>query len=164
MVWRSVSRAFTKEDAQHEGVMVLARAPLPDGVENLVTPRGLALLHEEEADMLAELGLLRASGDDQRKVAELETALDELLHRIATAIVVDPAANDKSAVRFGDTVTVEPLAGGARFEVTIVGVDEADPEDGRVSFLAPIAERLLGCRVGQVAEGAGRGVRVVAIG
>lgn len=160
-----MSRAFTKEDAQHEGVMVVARAPLPDDVENLVTPRGLALLREEELDLRTELARARASGDEERLVAELEGALDELLHRLSRAVVVDPAANDKSVVRFGDSVTVRPAAGGTAFTLTIVGVDEADPEEGLVSFGAPIAVELLGHRVGDtVPQGVGgRVVEIVAI-
>ncbi len=160
-----MSRAFTKEDAQHEGVMVVARAPLPHGVDNLVTPRGLALLHEEEVDMRTELERARAAGDEERLVAELEGALDELVYRIARAVVVDPAANDKTVVRFGDHVTVRPVTGGAAFTLTIVGVDEAEPEEGLVSFGAPIAVGLLGHRVGdRVPQGiGGREVEILAI-
>lgn len=158
-----MSRAFTKEDAQHEDVMVVARAPLPDGVENLVTPRGLDQLREEEADLRGVLDKARAAGDKERLVAELEGALDELLYRLGKAVVVDAVDNDKAVVRFGDTVTVEPLGGGAPFDVTIVGVDESDPDEGLVSFLAPIAQRVSGLAAGQATESGVPGVRVVAI-
>ena len=143
--------------------MVVARAPLPDDVENLVTTRGLALLQQEENEMRAELERLRAQGDQERRVAELEESLDELLYRLGRAVVVDPTTNDKSAVRFGDSVTVEPVGGGAPFELTIVGVDEADPDSGMVSFLAPIARRLMGLSVGQTTAGGARAVKVVSI-
>ena len=160
-----MSRAFTKEDAQHEGVMVVARAPLPDGVENLVTPRGFALLREEEVELRAELERARAAGDQERLVAELEGALDELLLRLGSAVMIDPAVNDKAVVRFGDRVTVRPATGGASFELTIVGVDEAEPEEGLVSFGAPIAVGLLGHAVGErVPQGIrAREVEIVAI-
>lgn len=158
-----MSRAFTKEDAQHEDVMVVARAPLPDGVENLVTPRGLDQLREEEADLRGVLDQARAAGDKERLVAELEGALDELLYRLGKAVVVDAVDNDKAVVRFGDTVTVEPLGGGAPFDVTIVGVDVSDPDEGLVSFLAPIAQRVSGLAAGQATEGGAPSVRVVAI-
>ena len=143
--------------------MVVARAPLPDDVENLVTTRGLTLLQQEENEMRAELERLRAQGDQERRVAELEESLDELLYRLGRAVVVDPTTNDKSAVRFGDSVTVEPVGGGAPFELTIVGVDEADPDSGMVSFLAPIARRLMGLSVGQTTAGGARAVKVVSI-
>ena len=143
--------------------MVVARAPLPDDVENLVTTRGLTLLQQEENEMRAELERLRAQGDQERRVAELEESLDELLYRLGRAVVVDPTTNDKSAVRFGDSVTVEPVGGGAPFELTIVGVDEADPDSGMVSFLAPIARSLIGFSVGQTTAGGARAVKVVSI-
>lgn len=160
-----MSRAFTKEDSQHEGVMVVARAPLADGVENLVTTRGLALLQREESDLRMELELLRASSDQERRVAELEAALDELLDRLRRAVLVDPALNDKSVVRFGDRVTVQVVGGSAPFDVTIVGVDEADPDEGLVSFGAPIAVALLGHSVGDRVppNAGGREVEILAI-
>lgn len=159
----TLSRAFTKEDSQHEGVIVVARAPLPDDVENLVTPRGLALLQEEETELRGELARLDGRDEQERRAAELEVALEELLYRLGRAVVLDPAANDKSVVRFGDTVTVEPVGGGAPFDLTIVGVDEADPDTGMVSFLAPIAQSLLGCTPGQVTAGGARAVKVLGI-
>lgn len=145
--------------------MVVARAPLPDGVDNLVTPRGLALLQEEEAELRAELERSRSQADQERRVAELESALDELLYRLGRAVVIDPDGHDKSVVRFGDSVTIRPVTGGAAFDLTIVGVDEADPESGLVSFGAPIAVELLGHRVGdRVPQGVGgREVEIVGI-
>jgi transcription elongation factor GreB len=160
-----MSRAFTKEDSQHEGVMVVARAPLPEGVENLVTPRGLALLQQEEKDLRTELALLDARSDQERRVAELVGALDELLYRLGRAVLVDGSLNDKVVVRFGDSVTVQAVGGRAPFDLTIVGVDEAEPDQGLVSFSAPIAVALLGHRVGdRVPQGVGgREVEILAI-
>jgi transcription elongation factor GreB len=48
-----VSKAFTKDDAWEEPV-VPPRAPLPEGIPNYVTPRGLALLHRELAQLKTE--------------------------------------------------------------------------------------------------------------
>lgn len=163
-----MSRAFTKEDAQQEDVMVVARPPLPEGEPNLVTPDGLRLLREEESALTEGLAAAVAAADE-RRTAALEAASDELAHRLATAIVVDPAAHDKSEVRFGDKVTLrESNARAANgFSLRIVGVDEADPEDGLISFLAPLARQLIGSKVGQRVElggdADGRGFVVVAI-
>lgn len=145
-----MSRAFTKEDAQQEDVMVVARPPLPEGEPNLVTPNGLRLLREEEQAVVE--GMSAAVADaDERRTAALQAASDELAHRLSTAVVVDPAEHDKSEVRFGDLVTLRPSNGAAasRFSVRIVGVDEADPEDGSISFLAPLARQLIGSKVGE---------------
>lgn len=161
-----MSRAFTKEDAQQEDVMVVARPPLPEGEPNLVTPNGLRLLREEE-QALAEGLASAAAAADERRIAALEAASDELEHRLATAVVVDPAEHDKSEVRFGDVVTLQPSGGAVGFSLRIVGVDEADPEEGLISFLAPLARQIIGSRVGErVGLGAGandRELEVLAI-
>ena len=178
-----MSRAFTKEDAQQEDVMVVARAPLPEGEPNLVTPRGLALLTEERSALEEALAAAEAAGDE-RRIAALETASEELALRLAGATLIDPADHDKTEVRFGDQVRLRPVprasstagptaASGAKshssgeFSLQIVGVDEADPAEGAISFLAPLAQVLLGARVGQqVEQGEGpsrRTVEVVAI-
>jgi len=151
-----MSRAFTKEDAQQEDVMVVARPPLPDGERNLVTPNGLRLLREEEQALAEGLAAAVAAGDERRSAA-LQAASDELALRLSTAAVVDPAENDKSEVRFGDMVTLRPSSAarspsdvaGGEFSLRIVGVDEADHDDGLISFLAPLARELIGKKVGQ---------------
>ena len=163
-----MSRAFTKEDAQQEDVMVVARPPLPEGEPNLVTPNGMRLLREEEQALAEGLVAAAASGNE-RRTAALQAASDDLALRLSTAVVVDPAEHDKSQVRFGDRVTLRSAnastAGG--FSLRIVGVDEADPDEGLISFLAPLARELIGKNVGQrVALGAdatGREFVVVAI-
>jgi transcription elongation GreA/GreB family factor len=50
-------------------------------------------------------------------------------------------------VRFGSTVTLE-TAGGKDVRYRIVGEDESDPRHGRISYVSPLAEALLGCRPG----------------
>lgn len=141
---KAVSRAFIKEDAQHDDVQVVRRAPLPEGASNLVTERGLALLRAEEAEIRAALA--QSEGDARRQLA-LETALDELLGRLMSAEVRVPG--DGVEVAFGHLVELEPVAGeGSAFSITIVGVDEADPEAELVSYLAPLAQALIGRRVG----------------
>ena len=51
--------------------------------------------------------------------------------------------------RFGATVTVEDASGGER-RYRIVGVDEADPKRGLVSWRSPVARALVGRSVGDV--------------
>lgn len=174
-----MSRAFTKEDSQQEDVVVVARPPLPAGEPNSVTPSGLEQLLTEERVLKEGLAAAVAAGDE-RRVAALERASDELAQRLASAVVVDPAGNDKREVRFGDLVTLRPLGaaaaqsgsaqpGGGRpgsgaFRLRIVGVDEADPEEDLISHLAPLARSLLGAKVGaRVSQGAGRSQRDVEV-
>jgi transcription elongation factor GreB len=57
-----VSKAFTKEDSAAEELVVPPRAPLPDGVPNYVTPRGLELLRAEREALEAARAQLRQLG------------------------------------------------------------------------------------------------------
>jgi transcription elongation factor GreB len=144
-----MSRAFTKEDSWEEPI-VPPRAPLPEGVPNYVTPRGLALLKDEQTALEAERARLVAQGDDERAKKALVVLARrgaELANRIATAQVVPPqhAYDD---VRFGARVTLRDRAGSTRV-FQIVGVDESDPDAGFVSFTAPIARAALGKRIGE---------------
>jgi transcription elongation factor GreB len=62
--------------------------------------------------------------------------------------VIDPKTQPRDRVRFGAGVTIED-ENGARRRVRIVGVDEADPKRGDVSWRSPIARALTGRRVGE---------------
>ena len=150
-----MSRGFVKEDDQEEAPFIPPRAALPDGVANYVTPRGLHLLQEEKAALEAERGAEHESEDARRRAwAVLDGELALLEERIVTARVVEPQPGRQKEVRFGNTVTVRFVNGpqqGTERDLTIVGVDEADVNEGRISFSAPIARALIGRRVGQVA-------------
>ncbi len=152
-----MSRAFVKEDQPEGPPFVALRAPLPPGATNYVTPRGLALLRAERADLEAERARLDAEPDEderKRRLAVNAGRLADLAARIATAKVVDPATQPQGEVRFGATVTVRTLTGerpGERRRLQIVGVDEAAAAEGRVAFVAPIARAVLGRQVGETA-------------
>lgn len=168
-----MSRAFVREDADNENVLVPQRAPLPDGTPNLVTPRGLAALQRELMALRAEIGDLRSAPSDEagsssakdlgRSVGRaagdaraLASALEQLAaleDRIGCAQLVEETADAPDQVSFGTTVTVRNLAGrfaGEESRFTLVGVDEADPLEGLVAFTAPVASALIGHRVGDV--------------
>lgn len=141
-----MSKAFVKEDTQEEPLFVPARAPLPEGTPNYVTPRGQALLLAEREELLAQREQLEALRDDNERRQRLNAMtqrIADLDARLASATVVTLGDQDSSAVRFGATVTVLTEAGEER-RYQIVGVDEANAAEGRVSFLAPIARALLG--------------------
>jgi len=147
-----VSRAFTKEDSWEEP-RVPPRASLPPGVPNYVTPRGRALLVEEHAALEAERLRLEADlpDEDARRTrrAVLTRQLEDLAARLASAEVIDPARQAQDRARFGAQVTLSSGAGAdASRSFQIVGVDEADPDAGRISFLAPLARAVLGKAVG----------------
>lgn len=146
-----MSRAFIKEDAASEDVIVPPRAPLPPGTPNTVTPRGMALLQAELAELKAQHAEVQASGD-ARELALAAGRLEALRERLASAKVAPPPDPASDEVAFGSSVTVRTLSGkftGEERRFTIVGVDEAEGDETRVAFTAPIAQALLGHKVGE---------------
>ncbi|MDF1522836.1 MAG: GreA/GreB family elongation factor [Trueperaceae bacterium] len=137
----AMSRAFVKEDADAEPVVVPARAALPDGVPNLVTPAGLAALERERGELVAELERARAAGD-VRAAALAAGRLDALRARIGSARVVE-LPDPPTTVDVGARVTLR-RADGRTLSFRVVGVDEADPATGSVAFTAPVAAAAVG--------------------
>ena len=147
-----MSKAFTKDDAAEPPPLVPARAPLPPGIHNYVTPRGLTLLRTELQRLQAERARIAASQDAERsrQLATCEARLAALEARLGTVELILPDAQPRDEVRFGANVTVRNAAGETR-TYQLVGVDEADVAHGRVAFIAPLSRALLGRRVGDVA-------------
>jgi transcription elongation factor GreB len=146
-----VNKAFTKEDETNVPAMVPPRAPLPAGTPNYVTSRGLEKLKAELRELDEERARLHKAAPDSersRVLARLAARRSELEDRLAAATLVDAAQQPHDEVRFGASVEVRAATGASRI-YQIVGVDEADPTEGRVAFVSPIARALLGRRVGE---------------
>jgi transcription elongation GreA/GreB family factor len=156
-----LSRAFVSEDAAAANEAVLPERPVSPG-PNPVTPRGLALI-EAEIDRLR--GLHEHSAPDAPERAAWARDLRYWRARRASAGVVAPVAGTPEEVVFGAEVRLR-RAGAADVTYRIVGEDEADPSQGRLSWASPLAEALLGGRVGDAVEiGGGRAaVVIVALG
>jgi transcription elongation GreA/GreB family factor len=82
--------------------------------------------------------------------------------RRATAQLTE-LMGDTSKVRFGTVVTLD-REDGRRQTFRIVGEDEADPAQGSISYISPLARALLGREVGDVVKVAGGEAEVVEIG
>ncbi len=147
-----MSRAFVKDDAPDGPPIIPARAPLPAGVPNYVTPRGQKLLLQERVTLEAERTQLSGGDIDdaerQRQLAIVTGKLSELSTRISTAQVVKPKRQDRETVRFGASVRLL-LSGQTEKTLQIVGVDEAYADDDRVAFTSPIARAVTGKKVGE---------------
>ena len=144
-----MSRAFVKEDdLEHAGIDIPER-PLSDE-PNYVTPRGLKLLTQNIDDLEKEREALNENKDDpmvRQKVAVIERDIRYLAARIESAILTNPKDKNSSHVLFGAKVTAEDEEGDLlTFE--IVGEDEANIHESRVSYLSPLAEALLGAAIG----------------
>ena len=115
--------------------------PIPAG-PNLVTSRGLAQIAARVAQLEAE------TGGEEAAVTDRKRTLDYWRTRLATAEIT-PARTDGEA-GFGSRVAF--TLGGAARTIDIVGDDEAEPNDGRLAFTAPLAHALIGGAVGDVID------------
>ena len=138
-----MSRGFIKEGDQEEIPMVPPRAYLPDGVPNYVTKEGLDALKEELKNLETERV---KAGDNYIMVNFIDATIKQLVGRINSAVEVDLSKVSKDTVSFGAWVRYNGRV------VRIVGVDEADVNQGLVSFVSPIAKVLLGKKAGEVIE------------
>jgi len=127
-----VSKAFTKEDSAPDDVVVAPRPPLPAGVPNYVTPRGLELLRAERRALEAARAVLRASPDGAAKLGAASARLTELEQRLASAQCVEPAPGGGAVVRFGSCVTLLD-ASGSEQRYQIVGVENQKLRAGGIT-------------------------------
>ena len=143
-----MSRAFVKEnDLEHAGIDIPER-PISDEL-NYVTPNGLKLLNAQIDALEIEREQLKNKKDDpiaKQKIAIVERDMRYYAARIESAILTSPKEEDHSMVLFGAKVTVEDEEGKlSTYE--IVGEDEADIHQGKVSYLSPLAEALIGAKL-----------------
>lgn len=84
----------------------------------------------------------------KKRLREIDRRIRFLSKRLENAVVVDPSAREATErVYFGATVTVLDQQGDEA-TYSIVGIDEADPGRGRISWIAPLARALLKAEVG----------------
>jgi transcription elongation GreA/GreB family factor len=153
-----MSVAFVKEPNEDQ-VEVLPERELGQD-PNVVTARGLALLDREIAALERRLGEARAA-DDKVAMATINRDLRYFRARRSTAQVAAPRL-DVDTVQFGSLVTIE-RDDGRRQRFRIVGIDEADPAAGLVSFVSPLARSLVGREVGDAVRAGSGEAEIVAV-
>ncbi|TLY99531.1 MAG: transcription elongation factor [Gammaproteobacteria bacterium] len=152
-----MSRAFVREsDAEASTLPERAVSRHP----NFVTPRGHAAIEARVRELEGERQAARESGDAAAR-AHVERDLRYWSARRASARVIGPAAVVER-VRFGMRVTLQ-LRGGSTQTFRLVGEDEADATHGLLSWVAPLAQSLLGKQVGDSVPFQGGEVLIVSI-
>jgi transcription elongation factor GreB len=160
-----MNKAFVKEsdDADDEDE---APAPqLPPGTKNYMTVRGHAqiraefehLVKVERPAMVQVVSWAAGNGDrsengdyiyGKKRLREIDRRIRFLGKRLETAVIVDPAERKNcDQVFFAATVTVCDAA-GVEATYQIVGIDEANAQEGRISWISPLARALLKAREG----------------
>lgn len=158
-----MSVAFTKEQDYEATAADLPDRPVSSH-PNLVTPEGLAMIDAELAAAQSAYRAAQAAGDvaeDRTAMARATRDLRYWTSRRATAQLVEQELGTGKVV-FGGKVTFE-RDDGREQTFRIVGEDEADPAEGRVSYVSPLAQALMGKEVGDVAMVAGHEVEITAI-
>ena len=80
--------------------------------------------------------------------AMLEMKINKLKAELASAKIIDTSKLDKNVVQILATVEMENKQNGAKMKYTIVSESEANLKEGKISSRTPIAQGLLGKRVG----------------
>ena len=138
-----------------------------DQKKNYITPDGMEKLKREyhelvsvERPRVVETVAWAASNGDRsenadylygkKRLREIDRRLRFLNERMDAAQVVDPSLVQSDAVLFGATVTISS-EDGAETAYQIVGEDEFDVNQGKISWRSPLAQGLLGKKVGDEA-------------
>ncbi len=163
-----MNKAFVREsendDDDAEGEVA---SPLPAGVKNYISPGGyrrlkdelIHLLDVDRPEMVRTVSWAASNGDrsengdyiyGKKRLREIDRRIRFLTRRLDIAEVVDASQHAGSdQIFFGATVDYI-VDGGDTRTITIVGVDEAEPLAGKVSWVAPIARGLLKAREGDI--------------
>ena len=167
----TMNKAFTKEpdgdtDDDDGGPGL---PPLPPGGKNYITPAGyqrlraelMALIDDERPKMVETVSWAAKNGDrsengdylyGKKRLREIDRRIRFLTKRLEIAEVTDPSLHHGGEqVFFGARVTYADDEGDER-TITIKGIDEADNQQGEVSWISPIARTLLRARVGDVLQ------------
>jgi len=161
-----MNKAFVKESDQDDDEEAAALAlAIPAGSKNYIRPEGYQRIKEELLRLIdvdrpevvrivhwaASNGDRSENGDyiyGKRRLREIDRRIRFLTKRMDSAAIVDPSVHHGSdQVFFGATVTYCNQLDETR-TITIVGIDELDPLNGKISWVAPVARALTKAREG----------------
>jgi transcription elongation GreA/GreB family factor len=158
-----MSVAFTREEDYESQAADLPDRPVSSHA-NLVTASGLAAIEAELALARAAYGAAQQQGGVSADRTAMARATRDLRYwsvRRASAQLTEPEP-EADKVQFGRVVELE-REDGRRQTFRIVGEDEAQPGQGSISYVSPIARALMGRSVGDVALVNGAEVEVIAV-
>jgi len=111
----------------------------------------------ERAKVIEAIAEARSHGDlsenaeyDAAKERQgfIESRISELGSKLADARIIETAGRTSETVVFGATVQLIELEAKQKKQYTLVGQDEADLKDGKISVQSPVGKALIGKRVG----------------
>jgi transcription elongation factor GreA len=114
------------------------------------------LKSEDRHQIVREIEEARAHGDlsenaeyhaAKERQGHIESRIAQIEDKVARAQVIDPGGDAPEAVRFGVTVELVDAETDEVVTYTLVGEDESDVSEGRLSVTSPVARALLGKQV-----------------
>jgi transcription elongation factor GreB len=164
-----MSKAFTRENDDNAPPQPDAPSSLPAGQKHYMTPQGFAalqaelrqLMREERPKVVEVVAWAAGNGDrsengdyiyGKKRLREIDRRVRYLSKRLESAEVVDPQKQQGlDRVFFGATVTYA-REDDSEHTVKLVGADEADMAQHKISWLSPVARALMKAQEGDVVE------------
>jgi transcription elongation factor GreA len=119
------------------------------------------LEHDEMPKIAEKIGKARDEGDlsenaeyhaARESQGLLQAKINLLKDKLSRASIVDPTKIPKDEVAFGATVKVKDLDFDDEEEFTLVGAGEEDYDTGKILVTSPLAQGLIGKKVGERTE------------
>lgn len=106
----------------------------------------------KEARALGDLSENAEYDSAREEQGKLEARIKEVEYILEHATIIDDAQTEKDKVTIGSTVSLQYGGDDEVEEYRIVGSQEADPFNNKISNESPIAMAILGKKVGDMAE------------
>ncbi|HEV8243014.1 MAG TPA: transcription elongation factor GreA [Nitrospirales bacterium] len=88
----------------------------------------------------------------KERQSHIQGRIRDLEHKLAEAQIIDTSKLSTEKVVFGATVTVKDVQNGTEQCYMLVGQDEGDLKNGKISVQSPVGRALIGKRVGDTLE------------
>ena len=106
----------------------------------------------EEVNVAAAMGDLRENAEyhaAKERLQHVSTRLAELDGKLGQVRIIDDLEIAEREARVGASVTLRDLQTNEEFTYQLVGPDEADPTNGKLSIVSPLGKSMLGKKVGE---------------
>lgn len=163
-----MNKAFVKEDSNSDDDdLEIGGLAIPPGSKNYITRFGYnkmreelsELVNKERPEMVSTVSWAASNGDrsengdyiyGKKRLREIDRRIRFLTKRLESIEVVDThLQTNRNQVFFGATVEYVNQD-DEEFKVTIVGIDEAEPLAGNISWISPVARALMKAKEGDV--------------
>ena len=138
---------------------MLKRIPITPGGFHRLQEDLERLLKVDRPKNIKDISEARAHGDlsenaEYHAAKEMQSFIEgkiqELKTKLALADVIDPSRISQDKTAFGATVKVMDLSTDEEKTFVLVGPDEADVKNGRISISSPVGKALINKEIGDV--------------